>query len=100
VVADVIGLPPLSPHIGDRRYFDGEEKRLSKLEEDGLSLELLQPLRANALPTEYSEIEIRHRDRRVFCIRWDGANHFKVIVYEAGDWEQTLLGWWEPIPFD
>jgi hypothetical protein len=68
--------------------------------EDGLCLELLQPFRADALPTEYSEIEIRYHNRKVFCIRWDSADHFKVVMYEPGDWEQTLLDWPEPIPFD
>jgi hypothetical protein len=30
--------------------FDGEEKHLSKFDEDGLCMELLQPFRAGALP--------------------------------------------------
>jgi hypothetical protein len=80
--------------------FDGEDKHLSKFDEDGLCMELLQPFRAGALPTEYSEIEIRYRGRRVFGIRWDKADHFKVHRYEPGDWEITLIGWPEPIPFD
>jgi hypothetical protein len=43
---------------------DGEDKHLSKYEEDGLCLELLEPFRAGALPAEYSELEIRYRAGR------------------------------------
>ena len=80
--------------------FDGEDKHLSKYDDDGLSLELLQPFRPNALPTEYSEIQIFYGGRKVFDIRWDKVDHFKVRLYQPGDWELTLLDWPEPIPFD
>ena len=62
-------------------------------------MELLQPFRPHALATEYSEIEIRCEGRKVFDIRWDKADHFKVRLYEPGAWERTLLDWPEPIPF-
>ena len=57
---------------------DGEDKHLSRFDDDGLSMELLQPFRADALPTEYSEIEIRDRGSKVLAIRWDKGGHFKV----------------------
>ena len=43
---------------------------------------------------------VRKMERRLFDIRWDRADHFKVVLYQPGDWEGILLGWPEPIPFD
>jgi hypothetical protein len=52
--------------------FDGEKKHLRRFDEDGLTAELVVP-RADALPTEFSRIQIRADGRKVFEIRWDGA---------------------------
>jgi hypothetical protein len=79
---------------------DGEDKHLSKYEEDGLCLELLEPFRAGVLPAEYSELEIRYRAGRSSTFAGIGPATFKVVMYEPGDWEQTLLDWPEPIPFN
>jgi hypothetical protein len=79
--------------------YDGEEKHLRKFDEDGLIAELVVPFRPQALPTEYSRIQIRADGRKVFDIRWDSAKSFSVVTYEPGDWELTLLDWPEPIPF-
>ena len=80
--------------------FDGEDKHLRTFDEDGLAGELVVPFRPDALPTEFSRIQIRDGGRRAFDIRWDGARNFRVVTYEPGDWELTLLDWPEPIPFE
>jgi len=79
--------------------YDGEEKHLQKNDDDGLDMELIVPFRPDALATEFSRIQIRVGARKVFEIRWDSANNFKVVLYELGDWERELLDWPEPIPF-
>jgi hypothetical protein len=79
--------------------YDGEEKHLQKCDDDGLDMELIEPFRPYALVTEFSRIQIRVGGRKVFEIRWDSANNFKVVLYEPGDWERELLNWPEPIPF-
>ena len=56
--------------------------------------------RKQAIPSEFSRIQIPFEGRRVFDIRWDGAKNFSVVTYEPGDWELRLLDWPEPIPFD
>jgi hypothetical protein len=76
----------------------GEEKRWRKFEEDGLSAELLEPFRAAALSTEYSQIQIRFDGRKVFEIRWDRAGSFKATHFEPGEWERVLIDLPEPIP--
>jgi hypothetical protein len=78
---------------------DDEDKYLRTLEDGSLSFELLMPHGASALPTEFSQIEIRVDGRKVFDIRWDRTGFFKTILYEQGEWEQELLDWPEPIPF-
>ena len=80
--------------------YDGEEKYLRTFKEDELSAELVMPFRPQALSTEFSRIQVRSGGRKVFEIRWDGADHFQVVVFERGDWELMLLDWPEPIPFD
>jgi hypothetical protein len=45
------------------------------------------PYSADALPTEYSEIQIRNFGMTVFDIRWDSAGNFKVILHAPVDWE-------------
>jgi hypothetical protein len=80
--------------------YEGEEKHLYMLDEDGLTAELIVPFRAHATPTEFSRIQIRVGGRKVFEIRWDGAKHFRIVAYEPGPWEQTLFDWPEPIPFE
>ena len=57
--------------------FDGEDKHWKTYDDDGLRLELLEPFRPGALPTEYSEIKIFYDGRKVFDIRWDNADHFR-----------------------
>jgi hypothetical protein len=39
---------------------------------------------------DFSQLRIRYGARRVFQIRWDNDGRFKVVHYEAGDWERTL----------
>ena len=80
--------------------YEGEEKHLYQLDEDGLAAELIVPFRPQALPFEFSRIQIRAAGRKVFEIRWDGAKNFKLVTYEPGDWQRTLLDWPEPIPLD
>jgi hypothetical protein len=79
--------------------FDDKEKRLWKFDDHGLDMELIKPFRANAAPTEFSAIKISAGSRKVFEIRWGRAGNFKVVFYEPGDWERTLLDWPDPIPF-
>lgn len=78
---------------------DDENKYLRALQEGSLSLELLMPHGASALPTEFSEIEIRADGRKVFDIRWNSTGYFKTVLDEPGEWEQELRDWPEPIPF-
>lgn len=80
--------------------WDGEVKSLRNFDEDNLRIEVVEPFRAAALPTEYSCLLIRHPNSKVLEIRWDKAGQFKVIRYEPGGWERTLLDWPEPVPFD
>ena len=80
--------------------FDGEEKRLLQLEEDGIAIDLAAPFRAYARPDEFSLLWIGVHGEKVFEIRWDKTGYFKVVVYKPGDWERALHGWPEPIPFD
>jgi hypothetical protein len=76
------------------------EKRMRILEEGGLSADLLAPFRAWALPSEYSQIQIRFDGRKVFEIRWDRAGAFKAIHFEPGEWERAPIDLPEPIPLD
>ena len=62
-------------------------------------MELLEPFRATALSTEYSQIQIRFDGRKVFDIRWDRAGSFKAVHFEPGAWERWLIDLPEPIPF-
>lgn len=78
--------------------FDDEDKHLRTFNEGGFIIELAEPFRAAALPTEYSSLLIRYRHSKVLEIRWDKTGLFKVLRYEPGDWERTLLDWPEPIP--
>jgi hypothetical protein len=79
-------------HLNDAEVFgiieiSGEEKHVRILEEGGLPAELIAPFRAWALPTEYSQIEIRFDGRKVLDIRWDCAGSFKAVHFEHGDWK-------------
>ena len=78
--------------------YDGEQKYVRLFEEGELFAELIEPFRPYALATEFSRIQIRVSGRKVFEIRWDRAGHFKVLLYEPGDWERTLLDLPQPIP--
>ena len=62
-------------------------------------MELLEPFRATALSTEYSQIQIRFDGRKVFDIRWDRAGSFKAVHFEPGEGERVLIDLPEPIPF-
>jgi hypothetical protein len=75
-------------------FYEGEEKHLHTLDDDGLAAELIVPFRPHATSTEFSRIQIRADGRKVFEIR------FRVVTYEPGAWERTLLNWPEPIPFE
>lgn len=79
--------------------WDGEEKHLRNFDEDGIHIELVQPFRAAALPTEYSSPIVRHQNSKILEIRWDKAGQFKVVRYEPGDWERALRDYPAPIPF-
>jgi hypothetical protein len=63
------------------------EKRSAwrKLEESGLSAELLEPFRIRTLPTEHSRIQIRFDGRKIFEIRWDRTGSFKAVHFEPGE---------------
>ena len=67
-------------------------------QERGLSGDLPAPFRAWALPTEYSQIQIRSGARNVFDIKWDRAGSFK-IHFGPCEWERVRIGLPEPIPF-
>jgi hypothetical protein len=60
--------------------YEGEEKHLYQLDEDGLTAELIVPFRPHALPNEFSRIQIRADGRKVFEIRWDGARNVRVFI--------------------
>ena len=53
-------------------------------------MELLEPFRPGSLPTEYFSIVIRHGRSKVFEIRWNKAQLFKIITFKPGEWERTL----------
>jgi hypothetical protein len=52
-----------------------------------------------ARPDEFSLLRIRVHGEKVFEIRWDKMDGFKVVHYDQGDWERTLRAWPTPIPF-
>lgn len=78
----------------------GEEKRWRRLEDGGLSAELLEPFRQAALLTDHSQIQIRYFGRKVLDIRWDRAGSFKAVHFEPGEWEGVLIDLPDPIPLD
>lgn len=86
--------------IGGVMTFDGEQKQLREFGEDRLHIELLEPFRAAALPTEWSSLLIRYSNSKVLEVTWDKADQFKLLRYEPGDWERILHNWPEPIPFE
>jgi hypothetical protein len=51
----------------------GEKKWLRTLEEGRLLAALLEPFRASAPPTDYSQILIRFDGSKVFEVRWELA---------------------------
>lgn len=63
-------------------------------------MELLEPFRASALPTEYARIQIRFYGRKVLDIRWDRAGSFKAIHFQPDEWERVLIDMPVPIPID
>jgi hypothetical protein len=78
--------------------FEGENKYVREFDDDDLAGVLYVPQRADAAPTEQSEIQIRFCGRKVLYIRWDRAGRFRVLLYEPGTWERILFDWPEPIP--
>ncbi len=89
-----------SSDISGNVNWDGEEKHLRKFDEDDLCIELFEPFRVTARPTEHSILIIRYPHSKVLEIRWNKTGLFKVMRYEPGDWERILFDWPEPIPFD
>jgi hypothetical protein len=79
---------------------DGEEKQLREHEEGGIAVELAAPFRPYARPDEFSRLRVRVGGEKVFEIRWDKADGFKVVHYDQGDWERTLRAWRAPVPFE
>jgi hypothetical protein len=69
---------------------DGEDKHLRQVNYDWLRMDLLEPFRAGAQPTEFSSIVIREARLKVLEIRWDKAGLFRILVFKPGDWERTL----------
>ena len=79
--------------------YDGEPKHLRIFEEDGLYMEMVEPFRSDACPSEFSRIVIREGRHRVFQIQWSKSGDFTVSFFEPGDWEWILHDWPPPIPF-
>ena len=79
--------------------YDGEKKHLRKFEEDGLYLEMVEPFRSDAWPSEFSRIVIREGRHKVLQIQWGADDYFSVSFFEPGNWERTLRDWPPPIPF-
>ena len=78
---------------------EGQAKHLRRRDEGWLSIDLLtHPQSVD--PTDFSEIEVHAHGRKVLEIRWDSTGFFKAVTYEPGEWEQDLLDWPEPVPFD
>jgi hypothetical protein len=65
-----------------------------------IEIELVAPFRSRARPDEFSRLRIRVHGEKVFEVRWDNADGFKVVHYDEGEWERTLRGWPAPVPFD
>jgi hypothetical protein len=76
--------------IGGFIELEGERKQIWEFSRGPLSIELFaaagQPPRA----ADFSQLRIRYAGRRVFQIRWDDDGRFKVVHYEAGDWERPM----------
>ena len=79
--------------------YDGEPKHLRIFEEDGLYMEMVEPFRSDACPSEFYRIVIREGRHKVFQIQWSADDYFAVSFFEPGRWERTLHGWPPPIPF-
>jgi hypothetical protein len=79
---------------------DGEEKQLREHEEGGIAIELAAPFRPYARPDEFSRLRVGVGGERVFEIRWDKLEGFKVVHYDQGDWERKLRAWPAPIAFE
>jgi hypothetical protein len=89
-----------SSEIEGMLEYDGQEKHLRTIEEDGLILEMLEPFRSDADPSEFSRIVIRKGGHRVLQIQWSKSGDFTLVFFEPGDWEWTVREWPPPIPFE
>ena len=79
---------------------ESQKKYLRKRDEGWLSIDWVAPHPRSVDHTDFSEIEVRADDRKVLEIRWNSVGLFKAVLYEPGVWEQELLDWPDPVPFD
>jgi len=78
--------------------YDGERKHFRKFEEGGLYVEMVEPFRSVADPSEFSRIVIRKGRHKVLQIQWCTDDYFTVSFFEPGEWEWTLRDWPPPVP--
>lgn len=70
---------------------EGEDKHWRQYRRGFISIDLDEPFRASASETEFSRLRVSYAGVNVFEIRWDKTASFKVVKFQPGEWEGTLL---------